>query len=166
VAVDTLRRVEDELSTSPDGTERPVSADGIPSLPPELSTKEQELRRLIDAGAASPEELRALAAKLEEKRIYEESLWQREVRPALLQSKKRRFSLLDLRRDNADQRGNGPWLAGLLIAVVLVLLLIATQTSFLWLLVAVLAVLVYAWVQGRHPSTGDEPAVTPPDATD
>ena len=82
----------------------------IPPLPPELSTKEQELRRLVDAGAASPEELRALAAKLEEKRSYEESLWRRDVRPALMKSKKRRFSVADLheRADEDEPRRLGP----------------------------------------------------------
>ena len=160
--------VEDELPTGADGTDPPASADGIPALPPELSTKEQELRRLVDAGAASPEELRALAAKLEEKRSYEESLWQREVRPALMQAKKRRFSLVDLRREPTRRRSQQQprswrpccsprsWCC----------CFIATQTSFLWLLVAVVGVLVYAWVQGRHPSSTEEPAVAPPDATD
>jgi Flp pilus assembly protein TadB len=161
--------VEEEALTSPDGADPPTSAGQIPALPPEISAKEQELRRLVDAGAASPEEIRALAAKLEEKRIYEESLWQREVRPALLQSKKRRLSMLDLRRDpeRAAKQGSGSLAMGaLLLAGVLLMLLIATQTSFLWLLVAVVGVLVYAWVQGRrHGAAADEPrAVTPPDA--
>jgi hypothetical protein len=165
--VDSLAGVEDELPTTPEGAEEPVAVDGIPSLPPELSTKEQELRRLVDAGAASPEELRALAAKLEEKRIYEESLWQREVRPALMQAKKRRrFSLGDLRRDSVDKGSSGLVLGGLLFAAVLLLLLIATQTSFLWLFVAVVGVLVYAWVQGSRSSDPGQPAEVPPDVSD
>lgn len=164
----SLVAVQDELPTGADGADPPASADGIPTLPPEISTKEQELRQLVDAGAASPEEIRALAAKLEEKRSYEESLWQREVRPALMQSKKRRFSLVDLRRkpDRDDDRTSSFVLAGLLLAGVLVLLFIATKTSFLWLLVAVLGVLVYAWVQGRNPSSTEEPVIAPPDAGD
>ena len=162
--------MEEELPTSADGTDRPIPAGQIPELPSEISAKEQELRRLVDAGAASPEELRALAAKLEEKRTYEESLWQREVRPALLQSKKRRLSLLDLRRDGERRRkeSSSLLLAALLLAGVLLLLLIATQTSFLWLLVAVVGVLVYAWVQGRRQGDGNEapPAAAPPDGAD
>jgi Flp pilus assembly protein TadB len=145
--------VEEELPTTPDGTERPISSDGVPPLPAEVSTREEELRRLVDAGAASPEELRALAAKLEEKRTYENSLWEREVRPALMQSKKRRLSVTDLRskREGEPDR-HALVLACLLVVAVLVLLLIATATSVLWLLVAVGAVLVYAWVQGRNPT--------------
>jgi hypothetical protein len=163
--------VEEELPTSADGTDRPISAGQIPELPSEISAKEEELRRLVEAGAASPEELRALAAKLEEKRTYEASLWQREVRPALLQSKKRRLSLLDLRRDGERPRREGSsslLLAALLLAGVLLLLVIATQTSFLWLLVAVVGVLVYAWVQGRRHGIGNDapPAAPPPDAAD
>ena len=80
-----------------------------PPFPPELSTKEQELRRLVDAGAASPEGLRALAAKLEEKRSFEDSLWRRDVRPALMQAKKRRFSLVDLRSEPDENRAPLDW---------------------------------------------------------
>ena len=162
--------MEEELPTSPDGTDRPIPAVPFPELPPEISSREEELRRLVDAGAASPEELRALAAKLEEKRTYEESLWEREVRPALMQSKKRRLRLVDLRRDSrrpATHRGS-LGLAALLLGGVLLLLLIATQTSFVWLLVAVVGVLVYAWVQGlRHAAGGDAPtAAAPTEASD
>ena len=146
-------------------TEGPRTAGGIPPLPPELSTKEQELRRLVDAGAASPEELRALAAKLEEQRSYEQSLWRRDVRPALMQSKKRRASLSDLRGESDESRV-GLGLAILLMAAVLALLFIATKTSFLWLLIPVVGVLVYAWTQGRATGSPAEPPPSPPDATD
>ena len=141
----------------------------IPPLPPELSTKEQELRRLVDAGAASPEELPSAAAKLEEQRTYEESLWRREVRPALMQSKKRRFSLVDLRRDGVEERPQRPRARrSLLLVGVLVLLLIATQTSFL----------MAARRRGRRarvrvgagpcrpPTTAERPPPPPPDTTD
>ena len=96
--------MEDEPTTGAEGTQGPEPDVEIPPLPPELSTKEQELRRLVDAGAASPEELRALAAKLEEKRSYEESLWRRDVRPALMQSKKRRFRMDDLHQESKEGR--------------------------------------------------------------
>ena len=162
----SLRGVEDELLPSPEGTERPDSPDGVPPLPPEVSSKEAELRRLVDAGAASPEEIRALAAKLEEKRSYENSLWEREVRPALMQSKKRRLSLTDLRTKREGDR-HALALACLLVVAVFVLLLIATQTSVVWLLLAVVGVLVYAWVQGRNPALTEADANAPrPDVTD
>jgi len=153
--------VEEEPPTGAEGTEGPEPDDGIPPLPPELSTKEQELRRLVEAGAGTPEELRALAAKLEEKRSYEESLWRRDVRPALIKAKKRRFSLVDLRDEVTESRGS-LGLAIVLMVGVLVLLLIATQTSFIWLLIPVVGVLVYAWTQGRAAAAPAEP----PDASD
>jgi hypothetical protein len=158
------------VEEEPTGTEETEEARGpagvIPPLPPELSTKEQELRRLVEAGAGSPEELRALAAKLEEKRSYEQSLWRRDVRPALMQAKKGRISLGDLRGD-ADESRVGLGLAIVLIIGVLVLLFIATKTSFLWLLIAAVGVLVYAWAQGRAAAAAPtEPPASPPDATD
>ena len=57
---------------------------------------------------ASPEELRALvAAKLEEKRSYEKSLWRHDVRPALMRSGKRRFRMVDLRGEEVNDRRGG-----------------------------------------------------------
>ena len=163
--------MEEELpqgAEGAEGTEPPIPPYGIPPLPPELSAREQELRALIDAGAASPEELRELAAKLKAKRSYEESLWQRDVRPALIQSKKKRPSIVDLRRDSAivDDDSNNLVLGAMLLVAVLVLFLIATQTSFLILLVAAGGVLVYAWVHGTRPDDAPAPDPTPPDPTD
>ena len=156
----------EEEPTGTEGTEGARDPAGvIPPLPPELSAKEQELRRLVDAGAGSPEELRALAAKLEEKRSYEQSLWRRDVRPALMQAKKGRISLGDLRGD-ADESRVGLALAILLVIGVLVLLFIATKTSFLWLLIPAVGVLVYAWTQGRAAASPAEPPTSPTDATD
>ena len=152
-----------------EGTEPPIPPYGIPPLPPELSAREAELRALIDAGAASPEELRELAAKLKAQRSYEESLWQRDVRPALIQSKKKRLSIVDLRRDSAvvdDDSNNNLVLGAVLLVAVLVLFLIATQTSFLILLVAAGGVLVYAWVHGMQPDDAPPPDPPPPEPTD
>jgi len=164
--------VEEELpqgaegANDADGAAAPTSSDGIPPLPPELSVRQQELRALIDAGAGSPEELRELAAKLKEQRTYEESLWQRDVRPALMQAKKKRPSLLDLRRDGVDRSSNSIALGALLLGALLLLLLIATQTSFLILLAAAAGVLAYAWVHGLQRADRGEPDGPPPDASD
>jgi hypothetical protein len=164
--------VEEELPPGADGTEGADGADGpplvggIPPLPPELSAREQELRALVDAGAGSPEELRALAAKLKEQRTYEETLWQREVKPALIKSKKKRMSLVDLRREGVE--GDRHTLAlglGLLVGV-LVLFVIATLTSFLVLLVGAAGVLLYAWYHGLRSAKRSAPDPPPPDATD
>lgn len=50
-----------------------------------------ELRRLVDAGAGSPEELRALAARLREHRQREEARWRAEVKPQLVKQGKGRL---------------------------------------------------------------------------
>ena len=163
--MDSLTDVEEEPATGAEGTGSLEPEGGIPPLPPELSTKEQELRQLVDAGAASPEELRALAAKLEEKRSYEESLWRRDVRPALMQSKKRRFRLDDL-RDESNESRVGLGAAILLMVGVVVLAVIAAQANFIWLLIPVVGVIVYAWTQGRGGATNAETPATPPDAAD
>jgi Flp pilus assembly protein TadB len=135
----------------------------IPPLPPEVSTRQQEVRALVDAGAASPEELRALAEKLKEQRTYEETLWQRDVRPALMQAKKKRPSLVDLRRDGVEGTHSSVGLGLGLLAGALVVFLIATQTSFLLLLVAAAGVLVYAWIHGLRPGhDAERPAPPPP----
>ena len=139
---------------------------GIPPLPPELTAKEQEVRRLVDAGARSPEEIRALAAKLEERRTYEAELWRREVRPALMKSKKRGAKVASVDKVRDDDRAALVPLA-LLVAGILVLLFIASQAGPIWLLLPVVGVLVYAWVHGRRVGGGaDSPAPPPPDATD
>jgi hypothetical protein len=165
--------VEEELPQGAEGAEGtkgaepPPSPDGIPPLPPELSMRQQELRALIDAGAASPEELRELAAKLKEQRTYEEAVWAREVRPALMQAKKKRPSLVDLRRDGVEgDDSNSLVLGGVLLVAVLLLFLIATQTSFLILLVAAVGVLVYAWVRGLQGTDAGTPDPPPPDIQD
>ena len=156
--------MEDELPQGAEGAEgaddlnqqegsEPSPVPGqIPPLPPELSTREQELRALIDAGASSPEELRELAAKLKAQRTYEESLWERDVRPALMQAKKKRPSIVDLRRDGLEGERSSLGLGVALLVGALVLVLIATQTSFLLLLVGAVGVLVYAWVHGLRSS--------------
>lgn len=147
-----------------------------PALPPSpqgpladaVATEADQLRDLIDAGAGSPEELRALAARIREHRALEESRWRSDVRPSLLKSKKRRFSLGDLSdRPEQSNSTNSLGLGLALLAGVLVLLLAATQSSFLWILVPVAAVLVYAYRQGKRaesePATvADPPSDDPP----
>ncbi len=110
---------------------------------------------MVEAGAASPEELRALAAKLEAKRRHEESLWKRDVKPALKQSKKLRHrspkpEATATDDDATPPASHGLFLAAVLLVGVLVLIAVAAQTSFLWLALPVVAVLGYAWVQGRR----------------
>lgn len=56
-----------------------------------LAAEAAELRRLVDAGAGSPEELRALAARLRQHRQREEARWRAEVKPQLRQQGKGRL---------------------------------------------------------------------------
>ena len=48
--------MEEQVPTGAEGMERsdPVEPTGIPTLPPDVSAKEEEVRRLVDAGASSP----------------------------------------------------------------------------------------------------------------
>ena len=105
---------------------------------------------MVDAGAASPEELRALAARLREQREREELAWRREVRPALIQAKKARLRMPDLRPRDRDGEGSLA-MAAAVIGAAIALLVIATVTSFWVLLLGVVAVLVLAYQQGREP---------------
>src|SRR5688500_4716000 len=98
--------MEEETPVDPEGTERREPAPDIPPLPPEIASGQEEVRRLVDAGAASPEELRALAARLREQREREESAWRREVRPALIQARKARVRLPDLRPGERNAAGS------------------------------------------------------------
>lgn len=147
----------DEVPRAAEPTDETPPAAALPSLPDAVGSDADELRRLIDAGAGSPEELRALAARIREHRALEESRWRRDVRPGLLKSKKRRFTLRDLRdRSEVQRTTNGLGLGLALLGVVLVLLLAAIQSSILWILVPVAAVLVYAYRQGKRAES--EPA--------
>lgn len=133
----------------------------LPSLPPEVSSGDEELRKLIDAGASTPEELRELAARIRAHRELEETLWRNEVRPALIKAKKTRFKIGDvIDRPAAPSDSPSGLVVGLvIIGAVLVLLLAATQSTVLWVLVPVVGILGYAYVQGKK-SMPAEP--TPP----
>lgn len=123
---------------------------------------------MVDAGAGSPEELRALAERLRVQRDLEASAWRSEVKPALIRSKKRRVHLGDpVEPSPSAERRASLVLAGVVGIVVLVLLLLATRTGVVLLLVPVAGVLVYAWVQGRQASgSGDGGPPPPPDPID
>jgi hypothetical protein len=143
----------DEQGDGPSDPEAAGPSPGLPQLPPQVHSDADELRRLIDAGAGSPEELRALAARIREHRELEESLWRQEVKPALLESKKRRLRLSDLRDRPAGgvaSDGSSLGVGLFVIAAVLVLLVVATQASALFVLVPVVGVLVFAYRQGRR----------------
>ncbi len=154
--------MDEEAPEAVEPPEVPAPPPSLPRLPPEVSDDADELRRLIDAGASSPEELRALAAKIRDHKALEESLWRSEVKPSLLKAKKKRPELSDLiDRPDEGRSAEAIRVAVLAGVAVLGLLLIATQTSFVLLVVPVVGVLVYAYLQGRKPA-GDEPAAEDP----
>jgi hypothetical protein len=135
----------------------------LPSLPPEVSVGDEEVRRLIDAGASTPEELRDLAARIRAQREREDVLWREEVRPALKKAKKRRFQIGDLvERDEAGGPNLYLWGVGV-VAVGAVLVLAATRSSILWVLVPLVVVLVYAYREGRQADPTDQ---APPPTAD
>ena len=148
--------MDDEALPAPEAPEAPL-VPPLPGLPDAVTANADELRRLIDQGASSPEELRDLAAKLREHKAMEESVWRAEVRPALRKAKKGRFELGYLRERSAARppTADGRRLALTLLAVVGALVLAATQSTVLWVLVPAAIVVVYAYRQGRH---ADAPA--------
>jgi hypothetical protein len=170
--------MDDELPLPPDAPAAEDGEDGenrgeaaaapapLPSLPPEVTDGDDEVRRLVEAGASTPEELRELAARIRAQREREDELWREEVRPALKEAKKRPFQLGDLvERD--DDGGPNVYLYGLgMVAAAAFLVLAATQSSILWVLLPLVGVLVYAFVQGRKGGAVDEPPPPAEDATD
>jgi len=156
---DEVPRPADSADETPPEPALPPSPQGAPVDP--VAVEADRLRDVIDAGAGTPEELRALAARIREHRALEESRWRSDVRPSLLKSKKRRFTLSDLTdRPEKSSATNSLGLGLALLAGVFVLLLAATQSSFLWILVPVAAVLIYAYREGKRAES--EPA-TPAD---
>lgn len=140
---------------------QPVS--GSPG-PPEgsdahgLATEAEEIRRLVDAGADSPEALRDLAARLREHRAREDSLWRAEVKPALVKENKGRLRGFRTAAPTASpepKTSHVPAYAALLVGM-LVIVLIAANTTVWVLLIPLLGLLGFAWKQGRAAANGSE----------
>jgi uncharacterized protein YoaH (UPF0181 family) len=124
-----------------------------------LAAEAEEIRRLIDAGAGTPEAIKELAARLRAHREREESLWRSEVRPGLVKEGKGRLrvrgtgpsNLVDPTPVSLEPRSAGSqslWLGVGLLVLVLVVVLAATVS--VWLLVLpVVGLLAWAWYQGR-----------------
>lgn len=121
--------------------------------PPEvraLADEADEIRRMVDEGAGSPEAIRDLAARLREHRAREEALWRSEVKPALVKENKGRLRghARPLRPANEKPKANLAVLAVMLVGVLLVVL-IAASTSAWVLVLAVAGLIGYAWYEGR-----------------
>lgn len=126
-----------------------------------LAAEADEIRRLVEAGAGSPEDLRILAARIRDHRAREEALWRAQVKPQLVKARKGTFALGHLREPKATEptSGRSSLVVGAVLLVgVLLVVLLAASTSIVLLLVPILALLGYAWWQGRQgPSTGPPP---------
>ena len=121
-----------------------------------------ELRRLIDAGAGTSEELRALAERIREHKALEQARWRSDVKPELLASKKWRNRIRN--DDDPADDSNGAEevrrnlkIGAALLGGALLLFLLATQSGVLFVLLPVLGVVVYAYRQGRREGAGDDP---------
>ncbi|MET0729204.1 MAG: hypothetical protein ABWZ76_12995 [Acidimicrobiales bacterium] len=137
------------------GTPSDPVAPGSPRSGPEaqaLADEAAEIRRLVDAGAGSPEAIRELAARLREHRAREEALWRAEIKPALVKEGKGRFrghgKPAPERAEPRNPQSQSLWLGLGLLALVMVVIVAANTTVWV-LLLPVLALLVWAWDQGR-----------------
>ncbi len=124
-----------------------------------LASEAAEIRRMVEEGAGSPEAIRALAERLREHRAREEELWRTAVKPSLVKEGKGRLrghakapapSSTPAAPAGASQ---ALWLGGALL--VLVLVVIVAANSSVWVLLApVVALLGWAWYQGRDSTSG------------
>ena len=118
-----------------------------------LAAEAQEIRRLVEAGAGSPEELRALAERLRAHRAREDALWRAQVKPTL-----------KVKRGSIPGAVSGPGVPaeptssprqslvlGLgLLGLVGFVVLLAASSSVVWVLLPVVVVLAAAWWQGKQ----------------
>jgi hypothetical protein len=146
-----------------------VGAEGVPSGPPDadrppsdpvaeaLALEAEEIRRLVEAGAGTPDAIRELAARLREHREREETLWRTEVRPKLVREGRGRLrgSAAPAPRAGRPVRPDAPANAatlGLVILGLVAVLVVAANTSGWVLVLPVVALLAWAWQQGRDSS--------------
>lgn len=115
-----------------------------------LASEAEEIRQLIDAGAGSPEELRALAARLREHRAREESLWRANVKPALVKENKGRFrGHVGAPKEPKVASSLSLASVGLSVLALVVVVVIAASTTVLVLIVPLIVLLGWAWRHGR-----------------
>lgn len=119
-----------------------------------LAMEAEEIRRLVEAGAGSPDAVRELAVRLREHRAREEALWRAEVKPTLVREGKGRLRGHGRPAPVKQQASpaNSLWLGLVLLALVLVVVVAANTTVWL-LILPVVALIGWAWHQGRD-STG------------
>ena len=115
-----------------------------------LALEAEEIRRLVDAGAGSPEAIRDLAARLREHRAREEALWRAEIKPGLVKEGKGRFRGHGTPVPTKQQSSTSNALVlGVVLLALVFLVVIAANTSGWVLVVPVVGLIVWAWQQGR-----------------
>lgn len=170
--VGSVGQMDDELPGLPDAPEPLQGPDPppalLPELPEEITSGDEELRRLVEAGASTPEELRDLAARMRDHRTREEALWRQEVWPALKKARKGHVRLGDLRRRSDEPTTPNGLLYGIgLAGVILVLVVAAAKGSVIFVLLPLALVLAYAYRVGRKDDHDDEPSSpSPPTPSD
>lgn len=136
-----------------DGAARPSPLPpGAPDGPDAqaLAMEAEEIRRLVEAGAGSPEAIRELAARLREHREREEALWRAEIKPALRKEGKGRLRGHDRPAPTPRQTSTSNSLTlGLVLLGLVLVVLLAASTSVWVLVLPVVALLAWAWKQGR-----------------
>jgi hypothetical protein len=139
----------DPVPDPPAGPAATGASEGDP-IARALADEAAEIRRMVEAGAGSPEAIRELAERLREHRAREEALWRAEVKPALVKQGRGRLRRSDGPAPPPEQvrSSQALWLGLGLLALVAVVV-VAASTSVWLLLLPVLALLVWAWSQGR-----------------
>lgn len=161
------------METPPEGApEEAPGAPGVPLPPPELlrealAADQDEVLRLVDQGASSPEDLRALAERMRERREREDAVWAKQVKPGLVQARKGRLRITDLRRESPLGEDDGSQRSFLLVVVAVALaalvVLAALELPVIVLAIPVVAFLGYAFWLGLQPPADDLPAPPAPD---
>lgn len=136
---------DDEISTG--------SLIDAPDARPEaraLALEAEEIRRLVEAGAGSPEALRELAARLREHRAREEALWRAEIKPALVREGKGRLRGHGKPAPSKQESSTSNALVlGMVLLGLVLVAVIAANTSGWLLVLPVIALIAWAWYQGR-----------------
>jgi uncharacterized protein YoaH (UPF0181 family) len=119
-----------------------------------LAMEAEEIRRLVDAGAGSPEAIRELAARLREHRAREEALWRAEIKPVLAKAGKGRFrghgaSVSEPAPTRAESSMSNSLILGLVLLGLVLVVVIAANTTVWLLVLPLVALIAWAWHQGR-----------------
>lgn len=139
-----------EASEHENSTGSVIDGSGVRPEAQALAAEAEEIRRLVDAGAGSPEALRELAARLREHRAREEALWRAEIKPALVKENKGRLRGHGKPAAPKQEASTSNALMFGLLLLGLVLVVVIAANTTVWLLVLpVVALIAWAWKQGR-----------------